>query len=149
MKYITYADVTLNHEGPICSMNWGIMLYKLRYIGIVGRFSIISYRKKFPRSIPFKAFPHPISLSYFEKVIAIYQSRAFLLSSTARTRELFFAVLRAAERRVGRGTRRWPIVHHISMPPPPPLVCIAVVAADAENESTFSFRYELDLRGFF
>jgi len=55
-------------------------------------------------SIPFTAFPHLISLSYFEKVIAIYQSRAFLLSSTARTRELFFAVSRAAERRVvGRG----------------------------------------------
>jgi len=99
-------------------------------------------------SIPFTAFPHLISLSYFEKVIAIYQSRAFLLSSTAHTRELFFVVSWAAERRVvGRGMRRWPIVHHISMPPL--LVCIAVVAVDAENESTFSFRYDLDLRGSF
>lgn len=57
---------------------------------------LISRRKV--SSIPFRAFPHPISLSYFEKVIAIYQSRAFLLSSTARTQELFFAVSRAAER---------------------------------------------------
>lgn len=120
------------------------MFYKLRYI--VGRFHNF-LQKKISTSIPFRAFPHPISLSYFEKVIAIYQSRAFLLSSTARTRELFFAVSRAAERRVvGRGTRRWPIVHHISMPPS--LVCIAVVAADAENESKLSFRYELDLGSF-
>lgn len=80
------------------------MFHELRYI--VDHFHNF-LQKKISTSIPFGAFSHPISLSYFEKVIVIYQSRAFLLSSAARTRELFFAVSRAAERRViGRGTRR-------------------------------------------
>lgn len=99
-------------------------------------------RKKIPHVDPFQSFFAPYQPVLFRESHCHLSEQSFpLVEHSVHARAIFrgFAGSREKSRWV-RGTRRWPIVHHISMLPF--LACIAVVATNAENEkhAFFSLR---------